>query len=184
MTYRRYPNQNRIPVRDRIYLDDYADQLKDDSDSLIGSVGDSVKLLKNYKVPMHDIDHVGDKTPKGRHGGRRQLQPTIISKPQDIYARGGEKIFRPQFDNTIIIPAIVDLKPSDEVRMLYGFLENDAGIVSIARKFLDYRGIEIDPSKDYFGIYGAVYKIRVSDDGEGGYLDTSHVYTYTVKKDF
>lgn len=183
MTYRRYSNQNRVVDRDRIYLDDYIMQLQEDADTLIGSVGDSVKLLKNYKVITHEIDHKGDVTPRGRHGGRRQLQPTGIVDPEKISARGGEKVARPQFDNTYIIPAIVDLRPTDETRAMYGFQDNESGLVTISRLFLDRRGLSIDQSKDYFNIFGSIYKIRMAED-DGGYLDTRASFIYTIKKDF
>jgi len=158
-------------------------QLQEDADTLIGSVGDSVKLLKNYKVITHEIDHKGDVTPKGRHGGRRQLQPTSIINPEKISARGGEKVVRPKEDNTYILPAIVDVQPTDEARSMYGLRDGEYGLVTISRLFLDKRGLEIDPSKDYFNIYGTVYKIRLAND-DGGYLDSRASYTYTVKKDF
>ena len=183
MAYRRYSNQNRVTDRDRIYLDDYVMQLQEDADTLIGSVGDSVRLLKNYKVITHEIDHKGDVTPKGRHGGRRQLQPTNIIDPERISSRGGEYVARPKEDNSYILPAIVDVQPSDEARAIYGLKDNEYGIVTVARLFLETRGIEIDPSKDYFNIYGTVYKIRLAND-DGGYLDSRASFVYTVKKDF
>jgi hypothetical protein len=183
MNYRRYSNQNRVIDRDKIYLSDYIEQLKSDADTMIGSVGNSVKILKNYKLVSHIIDHVGDITPRGRHGGRRQLQPVKIENPEKIDASGGEVVYRPLFDNEIIVPALIDLTPSDETRAMYGFNDSESGLITISRKFLDSRNIVVDQSKDYFGVQGAVYKIRLSDDNDR-YLDNGHTYTFTIKKDF
>ena len=157
MSYRHYPNSNRIIDRDRIYLDDYVNQTRKDSDILIGSVGDSIKLLKDYKVPTHEIDHKGDTKPRGSHGGRRQLQPKVIPDPTNISANGGEIVNRPKKENFILLPAILDLNPTDETRAMYGFRDTDYGTVTMAVKYLDDRNIKIDTACDYFGIKGEVF---------------------------
>lgn len=184
MEYRRYPNKNRITDRDRIYLDDYLFQMRKDTDILIGSVGDSIKILKNYKIPTHVIDHKGDVNTRGSHGGRRQLQPLQIQDPLSIPANAGEVVNRPQKNNEIFVPAILDLSPSSETRLMYGFKDDETGTVSLSAKYLESRGIEVNPASDYFGIYGEVFKVRLLQDGQKNhYLDSGYVYVYTVKKD-
>jgi hypothetical protein len=183
MSYRRYPNHNKVIDRDRIYLDDYVEQVREDVDVLIGSVGDSIKLLKSLKVVTHIIDHKGDITPKGRHGGRRQLQPQNIPESEKFPGKS-EDINRPRLDNAILIPAILSLTPTDEMRRMYGFMDNESGTVTISTRYLDARKIDIDAGKDYFGIYGEVYKIRLLQGGDSTtFLDSSYVNVYTVRKD-
>lgn len=183
MTYRRYPNQNRVPDRDYIYLKDYINQLGEDIDTLIGSVGSDIILLKNYKIPSHEIDHVGNNTVKGNYGGRRQLQPIKIKNPNDIASRGGEEVIRPNKENTYIIPAIVDLSPSDVIRQRFGLFVQDTGIVNISKFYLLNRNLKIDESKDYFNIFGNIFKIRTFEDNTD-FLNNSAFYTYAIKGDF
>ena len=69
MSYRRYPNHNKVLERDRIYLDDYVEQVRDDANIMIGSVGDSIKIYKDYNPKHSNIDHIGNVTSRGNHGG-------------------------------------------------------------------------------------------------------------------
>lgn len=184
MSYQRYPNKNRVVERDRIYIYDYVDQIRKDADILIGSVGDSIKILKNYKTPSHTIDHKGDKTTRGSHGGRRQLQPLEIQDPLNIPANGGEVVNRPQKDNVILVPALLDLTPTEETRLMYGFKDDESGTVSISAKYLEDRKIFINTASDYFGIYGETYRIRLLQGGDSStFLDSGYMYVYTVRKD-
>jgi hypothetical protein len=131
---------------------------------------------------MHEIDHVGTKTARGNHGGRRQLQPKQVIDPLNIPASGGEVVNRPQKDNSMLIPAILNINPTDETRALYGFKDSESGTVTIAAKYLEDRKIIINASSDYFNITGEIYKIRLLQDVTT-LLDSNHTYTYTIKKD-
>lgn len=183
MSYRRYPNHNKILDRDRIYLDDYVEQVRNDANVMIGSVGDSIKILKDYSPAYNHIDHIGNVTSRGNHGGRRQLQPEIIQNNLDIPGKS-EIVERPDKSNTYLVPAITNLTPTDEQRRSYGFMDNESGIVTVSTKYLDDRNIQINPAKDYFGIYGEVYKIRLLQGGDSTtFLDSSYVNVYTVRKD-
>lgn len=181
MDSRRLPRGNRIKGRDRIYLDDYVDQTAFDADTVIGSVGDTVKILKNYKTPSHELDFKGDVSTRGRHGGRRQLQPLAIEDYSQISGRS-EKPARREDTTELSVPAITDFAPTEEIRMMYGFSNEDVATIYISALYLSKRGIEIDPATDYFGVFGKVYKIR-SVDQHTGFLDQTQVLMYIARKD-
>lgn len=180
MDSRRLPKGNRLPGRDRMFLDVYAENIQRDVDTLIGKVGDSIRLLRQPEAPSKTADKVGNIATKGRHGGKRQLQPEDIVNSKEISGRD-EEVVRPEDPYDFSIPAIVDLSPTEEIRMQYGYAAEDVGTAYIATQFLQSRGIEINPSTDYFQYKKQTYKVRAADDLVN-FLDKVQVQVFVMRK--
>lgn len=173
----RLPSVNRIPGRDRQFLDDYAPCHNANTEEVYLAYGDTVVLLKKVKIPYREVDTAGaNRTrPSGKFGGRRVQRPHEHNSPQGE----GTDYGRPDEDSRVEIPAIVDTNPTQERRDMLGLKNDDEGAVSFSRKWLEDRGISIDPAEDHIEYKDSLYRLAVPNY-RGNFLNSYTDITYTI----
>lgn len=153
-----------------VYIDAYASDMKE----VIEAYGDTVQLLKKQTSAQRTIDTSGLKGKRGRLGGRRVDEPVAVPTSDAQYSR-------PDDPNSIKIPAIVELNPSQERREMFGIKDAGTALFTISTKWLSQNQIVIDSFEDFFWYKGNSYKIT-SPDPTGNFLDSSGVIIYSAQK--
>ena len=170
----RLPETTRPLVTYTQFKNEYVDEFSLNMKEVIEAYGDTVQLLKKQKTPTREIDTSGLKGKRGRLGGRRLDEPTVLPASDAEYSR-------PEDTHSINIPAIVESNPSQERREMFGIKDAGTALITISTKWLTQNQIVIDSFEDFFSYKGNSYKIT-SPDPTGNFLDSSGVIIYSVQK--
>lgn len=175
----RLPDSNRIPERDRQFLDEYVDCYAANTEEVYLAYGDTIVLLKKVKVAYRKVSRTATprNRPRGKFGGNRVERATRHT--QAHADSDHSEIGRPEETSRLHIPAITDLTPSAEKREMFGLNNSDTGLIHLARKWVDDRKIKIDTAEDHVEIFGSNYKLQTLDY-KGNFLNSYADYTYAV----